>query len=147
MKILLRRILQKQDIAGINGNIPPSQISFLGTIKPFLILHDPDPSTLLTDALDFALRLLVSINALLMKGISQAIDYDENHPDISMSGHHMDKYAERWLMDSLLWSFSGSASWSLRAKNFLTYSSEIVGFSYRLLEQMYLTIEYGLMMG
>ena len=82
-----------------------------------------------------------------MKGISQAIDYDENHPDISMSGDHMDKYAERWLMDSLLWSFSGSASWSLRAKNFLTCSSEIVGFSYRLLEQMYLTIEYGLMMG
>ncbi len=117
--------LQKQDITGISGIIPPAQIAFVNAIKPFLIPDEPESSTLIADALDFALhqdhimrptreRLLASLNALLVKGISQTIDYDESHPDFPMSGDHMDKFAKRWLLHSLLWSFSGSASWSQR---------------------------------
>ena len=61
-------------------------------------------------------RLLSTLKALLIKGIQQAIDYDENHPDFPMTGDHMEKYAKKWLLHSLLWSLCGSASWSVRQK-------------------------------
>jgi dynein heavy chain 1, cytosolic len=33
-----------------------------------------------------------------------------------MSGEYMEKFAKRWLLHSLMWSFSGSASWGIRKK-------------------------------
>jgi dynein heavy chain 1 len=117
--------LQKEDISGISADIPVAQTAFLECIKGFLLPEDEDSSSLLTDALKFALgqehimkptreRLLASLRALLAKGITKAIDYDENHPDFPMSGEHMTNFSKRWLMHSLLWSFSGSAKWSDR---------------------------------
>jgi dynein heavy chain 1 len=47
-------------------------------------------------------RLLHTLKALLLQGIDQAIVYDENHPDFPMSGEHMEKFAKRWLLHSLM---------------------------------------------
>ena len=59
-------------------------------------------------------RCLVSLKALLVQGISQVITYNEMHPDFPMTGDHLDLFSKRWLLHSLLWSFSGSTPWSER---------------------------------
>jgi len=120
--------LKKMDIIGNESGgdeVPSAQSSFLDDIKPLVISDDAKSSSLVADALEFALskehimypsreRLLKSLKALLVKGIQIAIEYDENHPDFPMSGTHMANFAKRWLLYSLLWSFSGSASWEIR---------------------------------
>lgn len=60
--------------------------------------------------------MLHTFRALLMQGIRSAIEYDENHPDFPMTGEHMDRFAKRWLLHSLAWSFCGSAPWDVRKK-------------------------------
>ena len=84
-------------------------------------------TSFVADALEFALsrehimaptreRLLTTLKALVVQGIEEAIEYDENHPDFPMSGEHMEKFAKRWLLHSVLWSFAGSATWDERAE-------------------------------
>ena len=79
------------------------------------------------DALEFALnekhvmdpsrdRLIRTLRALLIQGISLCIEYDENHPDFPISGEHMEKFAKRWLLHALMWSFCGSSSWESRSQ-------------------------------
>lgn len=120
-----------------DDEVPLAQKQFLLAIRP-LVLSDRT-SSLIVDALDFALnechvmkpsrnRFLHSFRALLLQGITLAIDYDVNHPDFPMSGEHMDKFSKRWLLHSLIWSFCGSASWDLRKKfsDMLVRSSGVV---------------------
>jgi len=122
----LRKMIFSGNVSGSNES-PPAQIAFLETIKPYIVSEDEDSTSLVLDALEFSLaqdhimnptreRLLVSLKALLIRGIEQAIEYDENHPDFPMGGEHMENYSKRWMLHSLLWSFSGSASWSVRQK-------------------------------
>jgi dynein heavy chain 1, cytosolic len=83
-------------------------------------------------------RLLHSCRAMLVQGILMAIEYDETHPDFPMAGkqifseadfgclfvrlicflhqigEHMEKFAKRWTLHALMWSFCGSASWAAR---------------------------------
>lgn len=120
--------LAKEDLFGDRAGgdeIPAAQTLFLNTIKP-LVISDRT-SSLVVDALDFALaeqhvmvptkdRLFHTFAALIVQGINAAISYDENHPDFPMSGDHMEKFAKRWLLHSLMWSFCGSASWEVRKK-------------------------------
>lgn len=124
--------LEKEDPLGIAAveqtEAPPAQMLFLSTIRE-LVISDRT-SSLVEDALEFALsgegsdhvmkpsrnRLLHTLRSMLLQGMSLAIEYDENHPDFPISGAHMEKFAKRWLLHSLLWSFGGSASWELRKK-------------------------------
>jgi dynein heavy chain 1, cytosolic len=120
--------LRKADFLGdrsTGDEAPAAQTLFLAAIKP-LVISDRT-SSLVIDALEFSLtqphvmpptrdRLLQTLEALLVQGIQQAIEYDENHPDFPMTGEHMEKFAKRWLLHSLLWSFAGSASWEVRQK-------------------------------
>jgi dynein heavy chain 1, cytosolic len=120
--------LEKHDFVGDTSSerqAPAAQILFLNAIKPFIFTDRT--SSLVVDALDFALqenhimvttreRLLQSFRALLLQGISFAIEYDEHHPDFPMSGQHMDKFAKRWLLHAITWSFCGSTSWDVRKK-------------------------------
>ena len=105
--------------------VPSAQISFLDSIQGLVISEDDRSTSVVADALEFALSkphimdisregLLRSLKSLLVKGIGLAIEYDENHPDFPMTGQHMDNFAKRWLLHSLLWSFAGSASWEVR---------------------------------
>jgi dynein heavy chain 1 len=119
--------LQREDLSNMNAGIPEAQTSFLNSIKDFLLPRDEEDSSLLTDSLMFALsqnhvmeatreRLMTSLKALLLKGISKVIDYNETHSDFPMSGDHLQSFSKHWLMHSLLWSFSGSSPWSDRQK-------------------------------
>jgi dynein heavy chain 1 len=120
--------LSKEDFVGDRSSgdaSPPAQINFLNTIRP--LMKSERTSSLIIDALEFALkekhimapsreRLLCTLRSLLVQGMGLAIEYDENHPDFPMTGEHMDKFAKKWLLHSLMWSFSGSASWESRKK-------------------------------
>lgn len=120
--------LRRHDFVGDTSTerqTPAAQTLFLKTVEP-LMLADRT-SSLVVDALEFAMqqdhvmatsaeRLIHTFRAMLLQGISFAIEYDENHPDFPMSGDHMDRYAKRWVLHSLLWSFCGSASWEVRKK-------------------------------
>lgn len=121
--------LRTENIAG-DGNlsrdaVPPSQISFLDAIEGLVLSQDSRSTSLVADALEFSLAkshimeisregLIKSLRSLVVTGIRLVIEYDENHPDFPMTGLHMDNFAKRWLLHSLLWSFAGSASWSVR---------------------------------
>ena len=122
--------LKNKDFSGngsFNDEPPSAQIAFLEAIKPFLISSDESSTSLAVDALEFSLAqvhvmtptregLLESLKALLIKGIENAIEYDENHPDFPMSGDHIQNYSKRWILHSLLWAFTGSAPWPVRQK-------------------------------
>lgn len=120
--------LRKENLLGDSATgdeIPPAQTLFLDSIKPLVVSERT--SSLVIDALEFALaephvmtptrdRLFHTFRALLVQGINQAIAYDENHPDFPMNAEHMEKFAKRWLLHALMWSFCGSASWDVRKK-------------------------------
>jgi dynein heavy chain 1, cytosolic len=120
--------LSKEDFMGDRSPedaIPTAQVEFLNAIKSHVISERT--SSLVIDALEFSLkethvmeptngRLFHTLRAMLVQGIVLAIEYNENHPDFPMAGEHMEKFAKRWLLHSLLWSFCGSASWSIRKK-------------------------------
>ena len=123
--------LRTENIVGDNNQlgdvVPSTQISFLDAVQGLVVSEDSRSTSLVSDALEFALSqthimevsregLIKSLRSLLVKGIAQAIEYDENHPDFPMTGQHMDNFAKRWLLHSLLWSFAGSASWEVRNK-------------------------------
>ena len=120
--------LRKADFLGnrsTGDEAPAAQTHFLAAIKS-LVISDRT-SSLVLDALEFALaqphvmpptrdRLLQTLESLLLQGIQQAIEYDENHPEFPITGEHMDKFAKRWLLHSLMWAFAGSSSWEVRQK-------------------------------
>lgn len=119
--------LSKTDILGdrnTGDSSPPAQSLFIEAIAP-LIFGDDRTSSLVVDALEFAIsqchimvptrdRLLQTFQSLLLQGLEHAVEYDENHPDFPMTGEHMEKFAKRWLLHAILWSFAASASWSVR---------------------------------
>jgi dynein heavy chain 1 len=131
--------LEKADLTGEQGEGEPpvAQSLFLQSIRPFVV-SDDSSSSLVVAALNFAMqeehvmdagrdRFLHAFRSLLVQGIGQAISYDENHPDFPMNGEHMEKFARRWLLHSMMWSFAGSASWEVRKKlgEFLTKNSGV----------------------
>lgn len=108
-----------------SDTVPAAQTNFLACIRPLVIPETTN--SLVMEALDFAIkeehvmeatreRLLHTFRALMVQGIGLAVAYDENHPDFPIVGEHMEKFAKRWLLHSLMWSFVGSASWSVRKK-------------------------------
>lgn len=121
--------LEAEDFSGNNSNANealPAQAEFIRSIRP-MVISGERTSSLVVDALEFALkeehvmspsrdRLLHTLKAMLVQGISMAVEYDENHPDFPMVGEHMEKFAQRWLLHSLMWSFCGSASWNVRQR-------------------------------
>lgn len=120
--------LESHDIVGDSTpeqESPAAQTHFLNCIKPLLLSERT--SSLVIDALEFALkethvmepsrnRFLNTLKALLLQGLSLAVEYDENHPDFPMTGEHMEKFSKRWLLHSLMWAFCGSATWQVRKK-------------------------------
>ena len=121
--------LEVEDFSGNSSSareVLPAQSQFLSIIRP-MVISGERTSSLVADALEFALkeehvmapsrdRLLHTLKAMLVQGISLAVEYDENHPDFPMVGEHMEKFAQRWLLHSLMWSFCGSATWDIRRR-------------------------------
>ena len=132
--------LRSSDLVGDGSTgeeTPPAQTLFLDSIQSLVVSERT--SSLVIDALEFALaethvmtptrdRLFLTFKALLIQGINLAISYDENHPDFPITSEHMEKFAKRWLLHSLMWSFCGSASWEVRKKfsDMLTSTSGVI---------------------
>lgn len=102
-----------------------SRATFIEQIKPFFTSDDLRSPSMVSDALEFTLskkhvmppskeRLLLTLKTLLDQGIQLVVEYNESHPDFHMSGDHLKKFATKWLLYSLLWSFTGSSSWNVR---------------------------------
>ena len=127
-EMVLQHMMGELRTENVSGeDIPSTQISFLDAIQELVVSEDSKSLSLVAEALQFALKqrhimkmtrdgLLKSLRSLIVRGIGLAIDYDEGHPDFPMSGQHMNNFAKRWLLHSLLWSFSGSASWDIRSQ-------------------------------
>jgi dynein heavy chain 1 len=60
-------------------------------------------------------QLISTLYSLLLRGISIAVEYNELNSDFPMSDSHMDLFATKWLLYSLLWAFGGSLTWDKRA--------------------------------
>ncbi|RHY13104.1 hypothetical protein DYB25_007654, partial [Aphanomyces astaci] len=105
-----------------------AQATYLDLVRGVLLT-----SGLVTTCLDFALslphimqvdrlRLLVSMFSLVSKGLVHIAEYTEVHTDFSMSGPHLQAFALKWLVFSILWGFGGSLDNPNRVKlaQFLT---------------------------
>lgn len=63
--------------------------------------------------------------ALVRKGISNVLDYNETHGDLPMEQMQLQQYMRRWLLFSILWGVAGSMSIAER----LLYSEQIANFA------------------
>ena len=60
-------------------------------------------------------RFTGTLFSLLVRGIAVALEYNESNSDFPMSDSHIERYAVKWLLHSLLWSFGGSLDSERRA--------------------------------
>jgi dynein heavy chain 1, cytosolic len=54
------------------------------------------------------IRVLEASFALIRKGITNVIDYNESHPDFPLDSDIMKKYMQKWTLFSLMWGIAGS---------------------------------------
>ena len=105
--------------------VPDTQLHVLQAMRPLII--DEGGVSLAAQSLEFAMsgdhvmktsqtQLFCTLRSLLIQGIILAIEYDETHPDFPISGDHLEKFAKRWVLHSLMWSFGGSSSWDTRKR-------------------------------
>lgn len=71
------------------------------------------------------IRVLEASFALIRKGLSNVIEYNESHPDIPLEKSVLIKYMRKWALFSLIWGIAGSATLSERAR----YSKKIAPIS------------------
>jgi len=62
------------------------------------------------------IRVLEATFALIRKGISNVIDYNESHPDFPLDNEIMKKYMLKWTLFSFIWGISGSMTLADRQK-------------------------------
>jgi len=115
------------------AEVPEAQKKFVELIKPFFLskresAQQQGELPLVEIALEYCLtkmiqvmditrgRLVQTLFSLLGRGAAMVLEYDEAHPDFNMSYEHMDKFATKWLLFSMLWGFSGAATWEQREK-------------------------------
>lgn len=67
------------------------------------------------------IRVLEAMFALIRKGISNIIEYNEGHPDFPLDSHVLQKYMQNWTLFSVCWGISGSMT--LRDRQ--NYSDEV----------------------
>ncbi|CAM9277136.1 unnamed protein product, partial [Phaeothamnion confervicola] len=53
-------------------------------------------------------RLVESLFSLLERGAALIAEYNDGHPDFPMAPDHLRRFAERWLLQALLWGLGGS---------------------------------------
>lgn len=60
------------------------------------------------------IRVLEAMFALIRKGISNILEYNESHPDFPMEDELMEKYIKKYVVHSIMWGISGSMSLARR---------------------------------
>ncbi len=64
-----------------------------------------------THIMEFSrIRVIESMFALLRKGTSNIIEYNENHSEFPLTDEQNQRYINKWLCLSLIWGFGGSLS-------------------------------------
>lgn len=67
--------------------------------------------------MDFTrLRALNSLFSMLHQMVRNVLNYNQTHPDFPMQFDVLEQYVPRYLIYSIIWSFSGDAKLSLRAE-------------------------------
>ena len=62
------------------------------------------------------IRVIESMFALLRKGTTNIIEYNDNHSEFPMSDEQIFTYMSKWLIMSIIWGFGGSLSLGNRTK-------------------------------
>jgi dynein heavy chain 1 len=68
-------------------------------------------------------RLVLSLFSLLAKGVSYVVEYNASRPDFPMQPDHLENYANKWLLFSVLWGFAGSMNLERR----MIFGSQVQG--------------------
>jgi dynein heavy chain 1 len=73
--------------------------------------------------MDFTvIRVLEAMFALVRKGISNVLEYNESHPDFELEDDKINKYMTKWVLHSVMWGIGGDMKLYDRAK----YSAELL---------------------
>ena len=123
----LQRLYAELSEKDVNGGqvVSEAQSDFAHNVKELLVSEKSGRKSVVNEALSFALhhthimtvsreQLLTPFVSLLHRGVENVIDYNETHLDFPMSGEHLEKFSQRWVLFSLCWSFTGSAGWEAR---------------------------------
>lgn len=54
------------------------------------------------------IRVVEAAMALIRKGISNVLEYNESHPEIPLEDDILFKYMRKWTIQSIMWGFGGS---------------------------------------
>jgi dynein heavy chain 1 len=70
-----------------------------------------------THVMDFtAIRCLEAMFALVRKGISNVIEYNENHSDFPLEREQISNYMRKWVLFSAIWGIGGSMNLATRTE-------------------------------
>ena len=65
--------------------------------------------------MDFTrLRALNSLFSMLHQMVRNVLNYNQSHPDFPLTGEVLEQYVPRYLIYSIIWSFSGDSKLALR---------------------------------
>lgn len=62
------------------------------------------------------IRVLEAMFALIRKGISNILEYNEQHSEMPMDDEHMERYMKKFVVYSIMWGISGSMTLARRAE-------------------------------
>jgi dynein heavy chain 1, cytosolic len=75
-----------------------------------------DLSSKYTHVMDFTrIRVIESMFALVRKGITNILEYNENHSEYPFSDEQISSYISKWVCVSIIWGFGGSLSLDQRS--------------------------------
>ncbi|OQR99244.1 dynein heavy chain, partial [Thraustotheca clavata] len=103
-------------------NFTNAQAKFVGIARnlfqsSLLVMHCLEFSMCQPHIMDVdRLRLLMSMFSLLSKGLVHIAEYNESHSDFPMSESHIEAFAPKWLVFSIIWGFGGSMDIAHRVK-------------------------------
>lgn len=60
-------------------------------------------------------RLLNSLQSMLVRGISIVLEHNEANPGLPVTDSTLELFAQKWLLQSLVWSFGASMVWERRS--------------------------------
>lgn len=62
------------------------------------------------------IRCLESMFALIRKGISNILEYNDNHPDFNLTDNQIEAFMNKWVVFSVLWGVGGSMNLRTRTE-------------------------------
>jgi dynein heavy chain 1 len=71
------------------------------------------------------IRVVEATMALIRKGISNVLEYNDSHPEIPLENEILVKYMRKWTIQSFMWGVAGSAT-LMRRGEFSQKLAEII---------------------